>query len=64
MRKILGAQLYTLREFAKTPKEIEQTFKKVREIGYTTVQASGIGQIEASELRAIADATGIKIIIT
>ena len=64
MSKVLGAQLYTVREFSKTPKDIEQTLKKVREMGYTTVQASGLGQIEPQELRAIADANGLKIVIT
>lgn len=64
MSKILGAQLYTIREYAKTPEEIDASFKKVKEIGYTTVQASGLGPIPADELKAIADTYGLKIILT
>ena len=64
MSKILGAQLYTIREYAKTPEEINQSLKRIREIGYTTVQASGLGPIPADELKAIADSHGLKIIIT
>lgn len=37
----LGAQLYTLREYTKTLHGIEETLKKVADIGYTAVQLSG-----------------------
>lgn len=64
MSKILGAQLYTIREFAKTPQDIDESFRKIKEIGYTTVQASGLGPIPAEELSAIARSHGLQIVLT
>jgi sugar phosphate isomerase/epimerase len=55
----IGAQLYTLRDFAKTPKDIATTLRKVREIGYEAVQLSGLGPIEARELKKILDGEGL-----
>lgn len=37
----IGAQLYTVRDFAKTLDDFSETLKKVADIGYTTVQVSG-----------------------
>lgn len=51
--KKVGLQLYTLREHLKTPEEIKNTLKKVREIGYEVVQVSGLGKIEVKELKDI-----------
>ncbi|MFH1603721.1 MAG: sugar phosphate isomerase/epimerase, partial [Pseudomonadota bacterium] len=56
--------MYTLREFTKTPAEIAVTLKKVSEIGYQAVQASGMGPIEPGELRRIADGEGLTICAT
>ncbi|RKX34780.1 MAG: sugar phosphate isomerase/epimerase, partial [Verrucomicrobia bacterium] len=39
----VAAQLYTLRDHIKTPADIAASMKKVREIGYTAVQVSGMG---------------------
>lgn len=36
----LAAQLYTLREHLETPEDIDNTLKKVKEIGYDAVQVS------------------------
>ena len=60
----IGAQLFTVREFMKTPKDIAETFKKIRAIGYETVQFSGQPIGDASELRKMADDAGIKIVCT
>ena len=49
----IAAQLYTLRDFLKTPEEIAQTFKKVAGLGYRAVQLSSIGPIDPAELRKI-----------
>jgi len=64
MRKISGAQLYTVRDYAKTPADIDNVFRKVKEIGYTSVQASGLGPISAEDLAAIAKAHDLEITIT
>lgn len=55
----LGAQLYTLRDFMVTPQEIASGLKKVREMGYTAVQTSGLGPIAPEELRTIMDGEGL-----
>lgn len=39
---IIGAQLYTVREQCKTPEALAETLARVAEIGYTSVQLSGI----------------------
>ena len=55
----VGAQLYTLRDFLKTPAEIAQSLKKVRAIGYQAVQVSGLGPIDDAELVKIIDGEGL-----
>jgi sugar phosphate isomerase/epimerase len=37
----IGAQLYTVREFARTLEEFARTLQKIAAIGYTSVQVSG-----------------------
>lgn len=61
---MLGAQLYTLREYLKTPEEIESTLKKVKEMGYDTVQLSGLGPIEPARLKEILDGLQLKAVVT
>ncbi|HEY1683727.1 MAG TPA: sugar phosphate isomerase/epimerase [Tepidisphaeraceae bacterium] len=61
---VLGAQLYTLREFMKTPADIAKSLKKVRQMGYQTVQVSGIGPIDPKELKKILDGEGLKCVVT
>ncbi len=56
----IGLQLYTLRDFLKTPEDISSTLKKVKEIGYREVQISGIGKIEPSMLKEILNREGLK----
>jgi len=60
----LAAQLYTLREFLKTPDQIATSLKKVRQLGYEAVQVSGLGPIEPARLKEAADAAGVRIIAT
>jgi len=55
----LAAQLYTLRDFLKTPDEIHATLKKVRAIGYQAVQVSGMAPIDELELKAMLDGEGL-----
>ncbi|HOK04351.1 MAG TPA: sugar phosphate isomerase/epimerase [Victivallales bacterium] len=58
-RKKIAAQLYTVREFCKTPEDIAKTAKKLKEIGFEAVQASGLGPIEPQELKKIFDGEGL-----
>jgi len=55
----LAAQLYTLREFTKTPADIARTLSRVKKIGYDAVQVSGFGPIDAKELAKILDSEGL-----
>ena len=52
---VIGAQLYTLRDFLKTPDDVRKTFARVRDMGYEAVQCSGLGPIGAPELKQVAD---------
>jgi len=53
---VIAAQLYTVREFTKTPEDIAKTMKKVKDIGYGAVQLSALGPIDPNELKKILDA--------
>lgn len=55
----VAAQLYTLRAYLQTPAEIAASLKKVREIGYTAVQLSGLGPIGEAELNSILAGEGL-----
>ena len=55
----VAAQMYTVRDFAKTPADIAKTLKKIRAIGYEAVQVSGVGPIEPAELKAMLDGEGL-----
>lgn len=56
---LIAAQMYTLRDFCKTPAEIASSCKKVKAMGYDGVQISGIGEIAPEELKKILDGEGL-----
>lgn len=60
----IGAQLYTLRNYIQTEKDIELSLNKVAEIGYKTVQVSAMGKIDPKKLKGICDGLGLKIVLT
>lgn len=55
----VAAQLYTCRDLLKTPAGIADTLRRVRAIGYTAVQVSGMGPIAEEELVRILDGEGL-----
>ncbi|NPV07648.1 MAG: sugar phosphate isomerase/epimerase [Anaerolineae bacterium] len=55
----VAAQLYTVREYMKTPEDIAKGLQRIREMGYRAVQVSGIGPIEPRELKRLLDAEGL-----
>ena len=61
---IVGAQLYTLRDFCKTPDDLAETLKKVADIGYTTVQLSGTCPVDPAWFKEQLDANGLRCVIT
>lgn len=60
----VAAQLYTLRNFCKTPEDIAASLSKVAAIGYRAVQASGLGPIEESELVRLCQKNGLTLCAT
>jgi len=60
----VAAQMYTLREFTKTPDAIAESIKKVADIGYQAIQVSAFGPIDPLELRQICADNGVAIIAT
>jgi len=61
---VIAAQLYTVRDFCKTPADIAATLGKVAEIGYEAVQLSGLGEMDPAALRKVCDDNGLKICAT
>ena len=62
-----AAQMYTCREFCQTPDEIVESVKKIAEIGYTALQASGmkgLAEMGAESLREVCDGEGVTICAT
>jgi sugar phosphate isomerase/epimerase len=60
----IALQCYTIREHAQTAAALARSLARVREIGYRTLQISGVGPIPAPEIRRIADAEGLAICAT
>lgn len=55
----VAAQLFTCRSLLKTPCDIASTLRRVRAVGYTAVQVSGMGPIAEEELVSILDGEGL-----
>ena len=55
----LALQLYTLRDFLKTPADMATTLKKARAIGYSAVQESGVGPVDVREWNAMLKGEGL-----
>ncbi len=60
----LGAQLYTVRQFCKALPEIAETLKKVADIGYTAIQISGFGPVDAHDVAKVVADTGLTVAST
>lgn len=61
---IIGAQMYTLRDFCKDTDSLAETLKKIADIGYETVQVSGTCEYDADWLKRELDKNGLKCVIT
>jgi sugar phosphate isomerase/epimerase len=61
---VIAAQLYTVRDFTKTPADVAETFRKLHAMGYRAVQVSGMGPIDPAELKKIADTYEMQICAT
>lgn len=57
---VVSAQLYTLREFLKTPADMAKTMARVKKIGYDAGQISGFGSIDPAELNKLMVDAGVQ----
>lgn len=55
----IAAQLYTVRRMTQTPHDFSATIRKIRAIGYSAVELSGVGAIPVEEMRRILDGEGV-----
>ena len=60
----IGAQLYTARDFCKTPEGLAESLARVAEIGYTTVQVSGTCAYDPEWLNGELKKNGLECVIT
>lgn len=60
----LGAQLFTLRDYTQTEKDLDYTLAQVAKMGYKTVQISAIGPIAPEKVRELCDKHGLAIVLT
>ena len=59
-RNQIAAQLYSFRDFIKTPKAVAETLSKVKRLGYDAVQlSSSIAPMPEAELRRMLDGEGL-----
>ncbi len=63
-KPVLGVQTYTVREHMKTIPEMAATLKRIRDIGYTTVQLSGCWPKDARDVARIVVDSGLKAVST
>jgi sugar phosphate isomerase/epimerase len=55
----IACQMYTLRDYTKTPADIARTLGRVKKLGYDAVQLSALGPIDANELAKILQNEGL-----
>ena len=61
---LIGAQMYTVRDFCKNTVDFAETLKKIADIGYKTVQVSGTCDYDAEWLRDELKKNGLSCVIT
>ncbi len=58
-KALIGAQLYTVRDFCKTAADTARSCARIKAMGYDGVQVSGIGPVQPAELKRILDGEGL-----
>ncbi len=61
---ILGAQLYSIRTYCQNERDFRESMRRIAQIGYTTVQISGVGPMKPEVIRSICDENGLQIVLT
>lgn len=64
LKNVVGAQLYTVRDYTNTFEGVVESLKKVAKIGYTAIQISGFGPVEPQEVAKLAEDNGLTIAST
>ena len=57
----VAAQLYTIRDFLRTPEDYQESLQKISEIGYRSVQISGPRPISPAEIASLCAEKGLVI---
>jgi sugar phosphate isomerase/epimerase len=60
----IALTLYTVRDFCQTEKDLLNTLKKIKKIGYDAIQVSSIGPINPIEIKKMCDDIGLTICAT
>ena len=61
---VIGAQLFTLRDYLQNETDLACCLERVAAMGYTAVQLSGLGPIPPERIRALCDQNGLRIVLT
>jgi sugar phosphate isomerase/epimerase len=71
MSSKLAVQMYTIRDFLHTAKDLEESLRKIRDIGYPAVQISAVKamsgdspEVSAAQAKKMLDDNGLKCIAT
>ena len=56
---VVAAQLYTLRDFLKTPEDIAKTMARLKKIGYDAAEIAGLGPLSAADYAAVMKKAGV-----
>ena len=64
LENVVGAQLYTVREFTKDLAGVAESLKKVADIGYKTIQISGFGPADPKEVAKLCEDNGLQVVST
>lgn len=60
----IGAQLYTVRDFCKTPADLAESLKRVADMGYQTVQLSGTCACDPQWMKEQLAQNGLQCVLT
>jgi sugar phosphate isomerase/epimerase len=61
---VIGAQLYTCREFTKTLEALVETLRKIADIGYQAVQISALGPMDPHDVARAVEDSGLTVAAT
>jgi len=60
----IGAQLYTVRDYTKTPADIEDTLRKIKALGFDVIQISAFGQCDIDLLSSWIKELNLDVCVT